>query len=216
MLEFLYAVQLDSQNLQVFAVKKRIRNRKSITSTRNMTAPSRIPAFVIGLSSLFLLSACAEQPLEKVSVVSEENCQKLHKIIAEYPSGFTSFRRGAPSITAWQNTNVWNAESLYPKTTCQIWDWGKGLSNYSCQWKETDKEAAEAAYHRYTPEIQSCLGSEWSVSEPQAKTGKETVFRSPSTNAVISIRYFQDTRPPFSKPWYTSMVIGDLVETIRE
>ncbi|MGR9108604.1 MAG: hypothetical protein ACU843_16925 [Gammaproteobacteria bacterium] len=140
----------------------------------------------------------------------------LHQIIADYPSQFASFRKGAPSSNPWQNVNIWKATPLYPKTECQVWGWAKGLSNYSCQWKESDQASAETAYEEYKPEIQNCLGQEWSVSEPQGKTGKETLFRSQSTRAVVSIRYFEETNRPFSKPWYTSMVVGDLVETVKD
>jgi hypothetical protein len=198
-----------------FAIRNRIRNRK-LTTPRTMTAYLRIPAFLNGLLCIFFFSACADQPLEKVSVATEEGCQLLRQIIADHPTQFASFRRGAPSSNAWQNASIWNAKPLYPETTCQIWGWAKGRSNYSCQWKESSQEAARSAYEQYKPEIQSCLGGDWSPSEPQAKTGKETVFRSQSTGAVVSIRYFQDTRPPFSKPWYTSTVIGDLVEPVKE
>jgi hypothetical protein len=183
---------------------------------RSINTYSSIAALGKALLCTLLVSACADQPLEKVTVATEEGCQLLHQTIAGYPSQFAAFRLGATLNDPWQNANVWNAKSLYPETQCQIWGWAKGRINYSCQWKESSLEAAQSAYEQYKPEIRSCLGDEWSVSEPQAKTGKETVFRSRSTGAVVSIRYFQDTRRPFSKPWYTSVVIGDLVETVKD
>lgn len=183
---------------------------------RTATSFHRIPAFVTALLCTFLFAACADQPLEKVEVGGEGSCQMLHRIIDDYSTQFASFRRGAPSSNSYQNANIWKANALYPETECQVWGWAKGRSNYSCQWKESSQEAAQAAYEQYKPELSRCLGASWSESEPQAKTGKETVFRSESTRAVISIRYFQDTRRPFSKPWYTSMVIGDLVETVKD
>jgi hypothetical protein len=165
---------------------------------------------------MLLLSACAGQPTEKGTVASGEGCKMLQDVIAGYPSQFASFRHGAPSSNPYQNANIWNAKSLYPDTACQVWGWAKGRSNYSCQWKESSQEAAQSEYEKYKPDISACLGEDWKISEPQAKTGKETVFRTWSTDAVISIRYFQDFRRPFSKPWYTSVVIGDLIETVRD
>lgn len=104
---------------------------------------------------------------------------------------------------------------MYPKTRCEVWGWGKGRSNYSCQWEEPGVDAARSAYDEYTPKIQSCLGSDWNLSEPRSKTGKESVFRSKSTRAEISIRYFQDSQSIW-KPWYTALIVGDLVETLSD
>ncbi len=216
MLEFPSQKNQDLRTPLVFLLSIIRQETEMLRKLRSITAYPRTPSVVSALLGIFLLSACAEQPLEKVTVATEEGCQLLRQIIADYPSQFASFRRGAPSSNAWQNANIWNAKPLYPETKCQIWGWAKGRSNYSCQWKESGQDAAQSAYDQYKPEIQSCLGSDWSASDPQAKTGKETVFRSQSTGAVISIRYFQDTRPPFSKPWYTSMVIGDLIETVKD
>ncbi len=185
-----------------------------------MLVPSRIEAAYFGAGAVgkgllcaILFNACAGQPLEKAPVATKKSCDRLRQVIADYPSQFASFRRGAPSSNPWQNANIWKATPLYPGTDCQVLGWAKGRSDYFCQWKESDQEAALTAYERYTPEIRSCLGDEWKISEPQAKTGKETMFRSQSTKAVVSIRFFQDTRRPFSKPWYTSMVVGDQVAT---
>jgi hypothetical protein len=187
-----------------------------------MFLPSRIKAASFnasavtkGLLCVILFGGCAGQPLEQTAVATKASCERLLRIIADYPSQFASFRRGAPSSNPWQNANIWQAKPLYSGTDCQVWGWAKGRSNYSCQWRESDQEAARTAYEQYTPEIRSCLGDEWQVSEPQSKTGKETIFRNPSTNAVVSIRYFQDTGRPFSKPWYTSMVVGDQVITVE-
>lgn len=170
------------------------------------------------LTALFsmLLVGCAELPSEKVTESDQDSCQRLKKIIDAYSSRFSGLKQGAPSSNPWNNANVWKAESLFAGTDCQIWGWAKGLSNYSCQWKESGQDAAIAAYDKYTPKIQSCLGDNWKASEPKAKTGKQTLFKSQSTDAVVSIRYFQDTRAPFSNPWFTSMVIGDLIQTVEQ
>lgn len=172
--------------------------------------------FLTALFCLFFFAACAELPSEKGTESDQHSCQRLEQIIAGYPSKFAALKHGAPSSNPWNNANVWKAEPLFPGTECQIWGWAKGLSNYSCQWKESSQETAQAAFDKYTPKIQSCLGNEWNTSEPKAKTGKQTVFQNKSTSAVVSIRYFQDTRPPFSKPWYTSMIIGDLIQRVKD
>ena len=181
-----------------------------------MTALCKIQSAITTLVCLLLFSGCANQPPEKTGVITEEGCQMIHRIIDDYPAGFAAFKQGASPGNSWQSADVWDATAFYPDTKCQIWGWANGRSNYSCQWKESDQETAQGAYEQYKPEIARCLGNQWSASEPAAKTGKETIFGNPSTRAVVSIRYYQDTNRPFAKPWYTAMIIGDRIVTVKK
>ncbi len=201
--------------LRVFCIQTD-KKQEMLTNPRTISIFPRNIAVKFALCSLLIFAACAELPSDKSAVSDEDSCQNLKNIIADYPSRFSKFKSGAPSNNPWQSANVWKTEPLFAGTDCQVWAWAKGLSNYSCQWTESDEEVAHASYDKYKPKILSCLGNEWTASEPQAKTGKQSIFKSKSTTAVVSIRYFQNTRPAFSKPWYTSMIIGDLVQTVKD
>lgn len=173
------------------------------------------PVLILTLAGAWLFSACADTPDPRAEMSEDQACETIQKIISAYPAKFAGYRRNQQTNVAWQSADIWTAESFFPDTTCQIWGWGKGLANYSCEWRETDHEAAEAAYRTYRPKIAQCLGSAWTATDPETKTGHQTVFKNPTTRAVVSIRYYQDTRRAIVNPWYTSMIIGDLVRTLE-
>ena len=181
---------------------------------RNKQTYRSVLSLLLGVFCGVLLTACAGMPEKETKMTEAEICNTIVKIIAKYPSKFVEFRRGAKTNNPQQLANIWNAETFFPNTECQIWEWASGLANYSCQWRQSDEESANAIYNKHTPTLSNCLGSEWTATEQITQNGRQTLYRKQGNKAVISLRAFQDSRT-LLKPWWTSLVIGDQIQTVK-
>ena len=57
--------------------------------------------------------------------------------------------------------------------------------------------------------IQNCLGDAWTAQTNTTQSGgKHTIYSTPDTPTIVSIRYFKDLRS-WSKSWQNTIIIGD-------
>lgn len=161
-----------------------------------------------------LFAACAETPKTETNLSDAEICEKIKNIIAKYPSKYADLRQGTKTNNPLQQADIWNAKTFFPGTECQVWEWASGLANYSCQWRESGEESANAIYDKHKPKLDSCLGMEWSGIEEQTPNGRQTQYRKDGEKVVVSIRVFQHRRSLLNR-WWTSLVIGDPIQTVK-
>ena len=173
-----------------------------------------IPSLLSSVICILMFAACAGTPETEATLSDAETCDKIKQVIAEYPSKYASFRQGAKTNNPLQQADIWNAETFFPGTECQVWEWANGLANYSCQWRESGEESANAIYDEHKPKLGKCLGDEWSGSEKQTPNGRQTLYHKHGQKVVISMRVFQDRRALLS-PWWTSLEIGDPIKTVK-
>lgn len=181
---------------------------------RNKQAHRSLLALLSGVFCIALLTACTGTSEKETKITEAKICNTILKIVAYYPSKFADLRRGTKPNNPLQQADIWKAETFFPDTECQIWEWGSGLANYSCQWSESDEESANAIYDKHKPTLSNCLGSKWTATEQATQNGRQTLYQKLGEKAVISIRAFQHRRALFN-PWWTSLVIGDPIQTVK-
>ncbi|GEM_PF-449694 len=174
----------------------------------------KIPSLLFSLLCILLVAGCAGTPKIEATLSEAETCDKIKNIIDKYPSKYASFRQGTKTNNPLQQADIWNAQTFFPGTECQVWEWASGLANYSCQWRESGEESANAIYDKHKPKLGECLGKEWSGTEKETPNGRQTIYRKDGGKIVVSIRVFQHRRALLN-PWWTSLVIGDPIETVE-
>lgn len=117
---------------------------------RNTTA-----ALVLTLTSAALVGCSSFQP---VTSGTEDPCATLQNIVADYPSGFASFRGSSSNFNS---VTIYRAKEQLIKGHCEIWAWGNGDSAYTCTLSAPDKAVAETLHARAASELSACLGPDW-------------------------------------------------------
>lgn len=101
---------------------------------------------------------------------TENPCASVHEIVADYPTGFASYRRGGDNFRA---VTIYRAREELIKGHCEIWAWGTTDSAYVCTVSAPDSEVASERYTRAAGQLSGCLGPEWrSEEQPRQRDGE--------------------------------------------
>lgn len=157
----------------------------------------RFPASYTGLAlATVLLTGCANQ--QNLSAGTDDVCGTLDALIADYPTGFASFRGKADNFMA---GTVYRAKVELIDGNCQIWSWGQGDSAYLCSVTHSDLDVAKTRHERALASVKNCLGNDWQEEgdwrqRDGATDGYASRFRSPTTQAVVSVQTTAQTSGP--------------------
>lgn len=133
------------------------------------------------------LTGCATN--QEVRVGTENPCETLQALIADYPNGFESFRGKGDNFAA---GTVYRATTELIAGHCQIWSWGGGDSAYLCSVTNPSLNIAKERHERALQTVESCLGEGWQEQGDWRERAGETDgyasrFYSTTSNAVVSI-----------------------------
>ncbi|GGE69170.1 hypothetical protein GCM10011533_21940 [Streptosporangium jomthongense] len=109
------------------------------------------------------LPGCALQ--EKLSFGVEDPCASLQNIVADYDSGFASYRGKGSSFNA---VTVFRAKEQIISGHCEIWAWANNDSAYNCSTKAPNEEVAKVIYEKSIASIGQCMGNAW-TQEPETR-----------------------------------------------
>ena len=107
---------------------------------------------LIGLS----LSGCAVQ--EKLSLGVEDPCASLQNIVADYNSGFASYRGKASSFNS---MTVFRAKEQIISGHCEVWAWANDDSAYICSSTAPNEDVARTMYEKSIASVGRCIGNAW-------------------------------------------------------
>lgn len=151
-----------------------------------------------------LVVSCASQSGGRETATEGDACSRLKAVIASADNRFENIK-GTKSIH--RLGDRWDAESIFPDTACEVWRWS-GNEHYYCLWNKTGEATARQSFEEGKKAVGTCLGSEWTLTEEQARTGRVAVFSRENEDTRVSLRYLADTRR--SRPtWYTSLIVGN-------
>lgn len=151
-----------------------------------------------------MAASCASQPGRREATSEVDACSRLKAVIASADNRFENIK-GPKSIH--RLGDRWDAESIFPDTACEVWRWS-GNEHYYCLWNKTGEAAARQSFEEGKKAVGTCLGSEWTLTEEQARTGRVAVFSRENADTRVSLRYLADTRR--SRPtWHTSLIVGN-------
>lgn len=165
-----------------------------------------LPFVLIGLSAAWL-SGCGDKNVKQETMSDAETCTRFQKIIADHPNQFKNHRK---NMVLHKRYNSWTADKILPSAReCQVWEWGQGLTNYSCQWKVENENEAMTNFQDANKVIQQCLGSSWKAETNTTKTGgQRTVFRQDNSSTQVSVRFFKESTG-WPRNWYNAIIVGD-------
>ncbi|MBQ0748488.1 MAG: hypothetical protein KBT82_16605 [Marinobacter sp.] len=104
----------------------------------------------------FSLSGCAVQ--EKLSLGVENPCASLQNIVADYDSGFASYRGKASSFNS---MTVFRAKEQIISGHCEVWAWANNDSAYICSSTAPNEDVASAMYEKSIASVAQCIGNTW-------------------------------------------------------
>lgn len=141
----------------------------------------------------FSLTGCAFQ--ETLKSDTENPCASLKNIVADYPTGFDSYRKGRSDFSA---VTIYRAKEELIRGHCEVWAWGNADSAYVCTVGAPDPEVAVTRYNQAVEQVASCLGPTWVSSEVARErdgeaAGVATRFRSQDAQTpVVSVHNVED------------------------
>lgn len=104
----------------------------------------------------FSLSGCAVQ--EKLSLGVEDPCASLQNIVADYDSGFASYRGKASSFNS---MTVFRAKEQIISGHCEVWAWANDDSAYICSSTAPNEDVARTMYEKSIASVGRCIGNAW-------------------------------------------------------
>ncbi|WP_148864724.1 hypothetical protein [Marinobacter fonticola] len=146
----------------------------------------RTPLIASILSALALTGCAGPQ---SVSLGTDDPCQSLHEVVADYPSGFADFRGKASNFNL---LTVYRAKEQIIDGECEIWAWNQQDTAYACTVTAPSQDVAAQRHERTRDFIQSCLGNAWRASDVERIRDGEaggiiTRFSSPESPAMVSV-----------------------------
>ena len=174
---------------------------------RNIHTGLRIIA--VGLLAS-ISSACAIFTPTAKPLTGSEVCEKLNEVIADHANDFKQLKGSRKSSGRVRNMQIWSADRVFPLARdCQIWEWGSGLTSYTCSWQESGEVKAKVNHDKGADLVGQCLDEQWQSSYVDTQSGGgRTLFYQPGNKTVVSVRYFKESRTILEN-WKTTLYIGD-------
>ncbi|MFN2360000.1 MAG: hypothetical protein ABR522_02820 [Marinobacter sp.] len=139
------------------------------------------------------LSGCAFQ--DNLESGTDDPCATLQNIVADYPTGFSDFRKGGSNF---RSLTIYRAKEELIRGHCEVWAWGNGDSAYVCTAGAPDLDVASWRYNQAVAKVSECLGPEWvSEEKPREKDGEAvgvaSVFQHEGKRSpVVSVHRVED------------------------
>ncbi|NHO64415.1 hypothetical protein G8770_02485 [Aestuariicella hydrocarbonica] len=170
------------------------------------------PYLLLPLTAV-LVSGCGMNDSAKDQAVAQmSNCEKVLALIDAHPSKFVNLRTNLKST---RKISVWDARYQLVGKNCQVWGWGTGKSNYTCNLSSPNQEIAMEHFATAKELTQSCLGNSWQLSERPRKIGNglKATFTRPDTDTTVAIQAVE-TNGAIKQEWTTYFFVGDANEDL--
>ncbi|WP_439133649.1 hypothetical protein [Pseudomaricurvus sp.] len=154
-----------------------------------------------------LLAGCGMQSAEETAVAKMSQCEKVMALVDAHPGKFENIRKNLQST---RKITVWDARYHLVGKNCQVWAWGSGKTDYMCSLTAPNKETAQESFNKAKDLTQSCLGSNWQLSEAPRKVGNgiKATFTRPNSDTVVAL-HAVETRGVIKDEWTTYFFVGD-------
>ncbi|HET8801134.1 MAG TPA: hypothetical protein VFN01_08115 [Marinobacter sp.] len=153
---------------------------------------TRLP--IIALASSLVLAGCSN--LGNLTSVTDDPCQTLQSVVADYSSGFESYRGSGSS---YRLVTIYRAKEELVRGHCEIWAWGDKESAYTCTVGTPNREVSQIRFAQAEEKMTRCLGTAWStetaIRERDGKPAGEVVrFRNSGGNSpIVSLHRVDDS-----------------------